>query len=85
MQARIEEVAAVDTLTLHERHGRYPQANSVEDVRRNLAAVQQRIHRNPTERQNEKTRHKAGFSGVSEILQAFSGTLSGTTWTRIEK
>ena len=50
MQARIEEVAAVDTLTLHERHGRYPQANSVEDVRRNLAAVQQRIHRNPTER-----------------------------------
>ena len=50
MQARIEEVAAVDTLTLHEQHGRYPQANSVEDFRRNLAAVQQRIHRNPADR-----------------------------------
>lgn len=37
----------------------------------------------PTKRQNEKTRQKAGFSGVSEILKAFSGTLSGsTTWTR---
>jgi hypothetical protein len=35
------------------------------------------------ERQNEKTRQKAGFSGVSEILEAFSGTLYGsTTWTR---
>ena len=32
---------------------------------------------------NEKTRQKAGFSGVTEILKAFSGTLSGsTTWTR---
>lgn len=31
------------TVTLHERHGRYPQATSVEDFRRNLAAVQQRI------------------------------------------
>ena len=40
-------------------------------------------HRNPTERQNEKTRQKAGFSGVSEIFEAFSGTLYGsTTWTR---
>lgn len=29
--------------TLHARHGRYPQATSVEDFRRNLAAVQQRI------------------------------------------
>ncbi|WP_095108802.1 YggS family pyridoxal phosphate-dependent enzyme [Pseudomonas sp. Irchel 3E20] len=29
--------------TLHQQHGRYPQANSVEDFRRNLAAVQQRI------------------------------------------
>ncbi|MCY1293417.1 Pyridoxal phosphate homeostasis protein [compost metagenome] len=29
--------------TLHDRHGCYPQANSVEDFRRNLAAVQQRI------------------------------------------
>ncbi len=39
--------------------------------------------RSPTERQNEKTRHKAGFSGGAEILKAFSGTLSGsTTWTR---
>ena len=26
--------------TLHARHGRYPQATSVEDFRRNLAAVQ---------------------------------------------
>lgn len=33
MQARIEEVTAVDTLTLHECHGRYPQASSVEDFR----------------------------------------------------
>ena len=40
-------------------------------------------HRGPTERQNEKTRQKAGFSGCSEILKAFSETLSGsTTWTR---
>ncbi|WP_339484052.1 hypothetical protein [Pseudomonas sivasensis] len=30
-----------------------------------------------TERQNEKTRQKAGFSGVPEILKAFSGTLYG--------
>ena len=29
------------------------------------------------ERQNEKTRQKAGFSGVSEILKAFSETLCG--------
>ena len=29
------------------------------------------------ERQNEKTRQKAGFSGVPEILKAFSGTLDG--------
>lgn len=29
--------------TLHARHGRYPQATSEEDFRRNLAAVQQRI------------------------------------------
>ena len=29
------------------------------------------------ERQNEKTRQKAGFLGVSEILKAFSGTLYG--------
>ena len=36
-----------------------------------------RFWRNPTERQNEKTRQKAGFSGVSEILKAFSGTLYG--------
>ena len=32
-----------ETITLHERHGRYPQPTSVEDFRRNLAAVQQRI------------------------------------------
>lgn len=43
MQARIEESAAVETPTLHERHGRYPQADSVADFRRNLAAVRQRI------------------------------------------
>ena len=30
-----------------------------------------------TERQNEKTRQKAGFSGVPEILKAFYGTLYG--------
>ena len=36
-----------------------------------------RLWRNPTERQNEKTRQKAGFSGVPEILKAFSGTLYG--------
>eukprot|EP01132_Coremiostelium_polycephalum_P013468 gene13468-16407_t len=35
-----------------------------------------RFWRNPTERQNEKTRQKAGFSGVPEILKAFSGTLA---------
>ena len=29
------------------------------------------------EPQNEKTRQKAGFSGVPEILKAFSGTLDG--------
>ena len=29
------------------------------------------------EPQNEKTRQKAGFSGVLEILKAFSGTLYG--------
>lgn len=43
MQARIDENAAVAPPTLHERHGRYPQASSVEDFRRNLAAVHQRI------------------------------------------
>ncbi|WP_315696422.1 hypothetical protein [Pseudomonas taiwanensis] len=30
-----------------------------------------------TERQNEQTRQKAGFSGVPEILKAFYGTLNG--------
>lgn len=29
------------------------------------------------ERQNEKTRQKAGFSGIPEILKAFYGTLNG--------
>ena len=29
------------------------------------------------ERQNEKNRQKAGFSGILEILKAFSGTLYG--------
>jgi hypothetical protein len=32
---------------------------------------------NPTERQNEKTCQKAGFSGVPAILKAFVGTLNG--------
>ena len=36
-----------------------------------------RLLRNPAEPQNEKTRQKAGFSGVSEILKAFSETLCG--------
>ena len=36
-----------------------------------------RFWRNPTECQNEKTRQKAGFSGVPEILKAFYGTLYG--------
>ncbi|MTI74656.1 MAG: YggS family pyridoxal phosphate-dependent enzyme, partial [Stenotrophomonas sp.] len=31
------------TPTSHDRHGRYPQALTVDDVRRNLAAVQARI------------------------------------------
>ncbi|HMO45787.1 MAG TPA: YggS family pyridoxal phosphate-dependent enzyme [Rubrivivax sp.] len=31
------------TLTLHELHGRWPQAESVEDFRRNLAAVRARV------------------------------------------
>ncbi len=49
----------------------------------NTALKMAGTYRNPTERQNEKTRHKAGFSGGSEILEAFSETLSGsTTWTR---
>ncbi|SOB55156.1 conserved hypothetical protein [Pseudomonas lundensis] len=33
--------------------------------------------RSPAERQNEKTRQKAGFSGVSETLLAVCGTLCG--------
>ena len=36
-----------------------------------------RFWRNPTERQNEKTRQKAGFLVVSETLLAVCGTLSG--------
>lgn len=32
-----------DTQTRHDQHGRYPQATSVEDFRRNLAAVRARI------------------------------------------
>ena len=34
---------AFDTPTGHDRHGRYPEATSVEDFHRNLAAVQARI------------------------------------------
>ncbi len=33
----------LDTSTLHDQHGRWPQAESVEDFRRNLADVQTRI------------------------------------------
>lgn len=33
----------LQTLTLHDQHGRWPQAESVEDFRRNLAAVQARM------------------------------------------
>ena len=33
-----------DTPTRHEQHGRYPEAGTVEDFRRNLAAVQARIN-----------------------------------------
>lgn len=32
-----------DTQTLHDQHGRYPEATTVDDFRRNLAAVQARI------------------------------------------
>lgn len=32
-----------ETITLRDRHGRYPQANNVEDFRRNVAVAQQRI------------------------------------------
>lgn len=35
--------ASADTGTGHDRHGRYPQAQNVEDFQRNLAAVQARI------------------------------------------
>lgn len=35
--------ATTDTLTHHDRHGLYPQANSVDDFRRNLTAVRKRI------------------------------------------
>lgn len=35
--------ATFDTPTGHDRHGRYPEATSVEDFRRNLAAVHARI------------------------------------------
>lgn len=36
-------LAKIDTQTHHDRHGLYPQANSVEDFRRNLATVRKRI------------------------------------------
>ena len=35
--------APFDTQTGHDQHGRYPEATTVEDFRRNLAAVQARI------------------------------------------
>lgn len=43
MTSSLQQATNADPLTLHERHGRYPQANTVEDFRRNLTAVQQRI------------------------------------------
>jgi pyridoxal phosphate enzyme (YggS family) len=43
MTSPLQQATNADPLTLHERHGRYPQANTVEDFRRNLTAVQQRI------------------------------------------
>ncbi len=38
-------IESSDTQTHHDRHGRYPQATTVEDFRHNLAAVQARIDR----------------------------------------
>ena len=35
--------APFDTQTGHDQHGRYPEATTVEDFRRNLAAVQASI------------------------------------------
>lgn len=43
MPAQPQAIAVNGTQALHQGHGRYPQASSVEDFRRNLAAVQQRI------------------------------------------
>ena len=43
MPAHPQTIVASAAQALHQGHGRYPQANSVEDFRRNLAAVQQRI------------------------------------------
>ncbi len=43
MTSPLQQAANADTLTLHERHGCYPQANTIEDLRRNLAVVKQRI------------------------------------------
>lgn len=43
MPAQPQAIAGNGTQALHQGHGRYPQASSVEDFRRNLAAVQQRI------------------------------------------
>jgi len=37
------EAPGADTPTQHDQHGRWPQATSVEDFRRNLAAVRERI------------------------------------------
>lgn len=37
-------IESSDTQTHHDRHGRYPQATTVEDFRHNLAAVQARIN-----------------------------------------
>lgn len=43
MPAQPQAIVGNGTQALHQGHGRYPQASSVEDFRRNLAAVQQRI------------------------------------------
>jgi pyridoxal phosphate enzyme (YggS family) len=40
---RVNTGIPLETATLHAQHGRWPQAESVEDFRRNLAAVQARI------------------------------------------
>lgn len=54
-----------DTQTSHARHGRYPEASTVEDLRRNLAAVQTRI---------EAACHRAGRDPATVRLLPVSKT-----------